>query len=314
MDGADPPALLEGEPLSRSLDLITFSFPELIQSQTCFLKAAWTLQREGVIRLCDVASPSNIDSINQLTDQLIEPINRFRATGIAEEPISNTYLNVPGKLSIKGYKQLVNADRSVINLRFSKPDGRSGSDSGMIDIFHPEKLSPDFRKLSELLLQENLIQKLIWTSSLCKVQTKCRNLYINNGVQDTRGFHCDGRSIKFKSFLFLSDVKHLNNGPYCYVPRSHHNNALWQKNLLFNEANDIDTSEFTQLRGSAAIPLFANAGDMVISSQAGAHRGHPQAVGGSRRVLVAMYSPKTATKLSRRGRIDQSLRRWITAW
>lgn len=314
MDGSAPPALLEGEPLSRGLASITFSFPALIQSRACFLKAAWTLQRRGVIRLCNVASPSDIDAINKRTDQLLERIHRLRTTGIVEEPITNAYLNLPGRLTIRGYKQLVHADRSVINLRFSRPDGRSGSDAGMIDIFHPQKLSRDFRHFSSRLLQEKVIRALIRTSSLCKVQTKCRNLYINDGVQDTRGFHCDGRSTKFKSFLFLSDVEHLEDGPYCYVSGSHHNDALWQKNRVFNEANGIDASEFTQLRGIQAIPLFANAGDMVISSQAGAHRGHPQTAEGSRRVLVAMYSPKSAIKLSRRERMNQSLRRWITTW
>ena len=314
MAGETLPTLLEGEPLSQGLASISFPFPTLIRSRRCFLRAAWTLQQQGIIRLKNVARPHDLDALNKRINQVLDRVDHFRATGIAEDPIDNAYLNVPEGLMISGYKQLVNADRSVINLRFARPDGRSGSDAGMVDIFHPEKISPDLRKLADRLLQEQVVRRLMWASSLSPVQMRCRNLYINNGVEDTRGFHCDGRSLKFKTFVFLSDVNHLGDGPYCYVKRSHHDGAPWRQTCLFNQANNIDACEFTQLQGSQATPMLADAGDMVISSQAGAHRGHPQAADGARRVLVAMYSPKSDTKLSRLGRVSRSFRRWITAW
>ena len=56
--------------------------------------------------------------------------------------------------------------------------------------------------------------------------------------------------------------------------------------------NNIDPCEFTQLGKNNALAVLATAGDMVISSQSGAHRGHPQGPDGHRRVLVTMYSPK----------------------
>ena len=47
--------------------------------------------------------------------------------------------------------------------------------------------------------------------------------------------------------------------------------------------------EFSQLQGAEAIALFAKAGDMVLSSQRGAHCGHPQHPQARRAVLVNMF-------------------------
>ena len=160
----------------------------------------------------------------------------------------------------------------------------------MIDIFHPERLSGEIESLVQNCLQEQLISKLIMTACMRPVRVKCRNLYLNNGVQDTRGYHCDGRSLKFKSFVFLTNVHSLDQGPYCYVKASHRNRSSWRKSDLFNTKHGKAPYEYSQLEGEYALPMFATAGDMVISSQRGAHRGHPQHAEAHRTVLVNMYS------------------------
>ena len=78
--------------------------------------------------------------IHEIND-LLKSLKIYQTSKILPDNIANTYLNTQEKLMLAGYKKLVNADKSVINTRFSRPDGRSGSDAGMIDIFHPEKLS-----------------------------------------------------------------------------------------------------------------------------------------------------------------------------
>jgi hypothetical protein len=57
----------------------------------------------------------------------------------------------------------------------------------------------------------------------------------------------------------------------------------------FNKKNELGPFEFSQLEGAEAISLFAKAGDMVLSSQKGAHCGHPQHPEAKRAVLVNMY-------------------------
>ena len=280
------PVLLEGEARQRETDAISFQFADLIRSKRCFLRAAWTLNREGIILLKQAVSTEHINNLNQKIRKLLKSVKRYKTSGIDEI----AYLNLPDRRVLKGYNNFVDADKAVINYRVKRPDGRSGSDAGMIDIFHPERLSTDMDVLIRQALHEDLIGRLVMAASLTPVEVKCRNLYLNNGVSDTRGYHCDGRSLKFKSFVFLSDVHRLDIGPYCYVKGSHRNKTSWKRSRHFNASHGISTYEYSQLEGEAALPMLASAGDMVLSSQRGAHRGHPQHPDASRSVLVNMYS------------------------
>ena len=279
------PRLLEGDDRVRATEAIAFPFEELVRSKRCFLRAAWTLNRQGVILLKGAASADLVDALNRRVAQVLEDASQPGRSGIDEI----AYLNLPDRRVLKGYNNFVDADRPVINFRVERPDGRSGSDAGMVDIFHPERLSTEMNELIHACLHEKQVRRLVMASCLTPLRVKCRNLYVNRGVQDTRGFHCDGRSLKFKSFVFLSQVGSLDIGPYCYVPTSHRDRRSWKRSRAFNEQHGIGIYEYSQLDDTTALPLFASPGDMVISSQRGAHRGHPQSPDASRSVLVNMY-------------------------
>ena len=283
--GTARPLLLDGAELDRVVEAISFQFSDLQSSQRCFWKAAWMLRRHGIICLRGAAGPDQIHAINAEVSQLLEEIESTDHSRLE----SLAYLNLPERRVLKGYNQFRDADRAVINYRVKRPDGRSGSDAGMIDIFHPERLSETLRQQIHGCLQESLIQRLLLASSLNRLRVKCRNLYLNQGVQDTRSYHCDGRSLKFKSFVYLSDVQSLADGPYCFVPSSHRRRRLWWRNARFNKNHGLGPFEFSQLNGQSAIPLLAKAGDMVLSSQRGAHCGHPQHPDAKRAVVVNMY-------------------------
>ena len=279
------PILLRGEALSKAVASISFPFSEIVQSRRSFLAAAWALRRHGIICLRGAGSNQDLTSIQDEIHNFLENIQSNSPLSLQEI----AYLNLPNYRAIKGYHDFRDADRAVINYRVKRPDGRTGSDAGMIDIFHPERLSFNLEERVKNCLHEHFIQRLLLVSSLNRLRVKCRNLYLNQGVQDTRGFHCDGRSLKFKSFVYISDVNKLDDGPYCYVKGSHRHRRLWQKNSTFNKENQLDPFEFSQLQASKAISIFAKAGDMVISSQKGAHCGHPQHPEAKRAVLVNMY-------------------------
>ena len=279
------PNLLAGDALERFVDAITFQFSDLQTSRRCFLRAAWALHHHGIVRLRAVASSTQIEAINVEIRQLLDEIEHgdlHRLERIA-------HLNLPDQRVLKGYNQFRDAEKAVINYRVKRPDGRSGSDAGMIDIFHPERLSTGLNQTIHASLQEGLIQKLLQTSTFNRLRVKCRNIYLNHGVEDTRSYHCDGRSLKFKSFVYLSDVQSLADGPYCFVPGSQRRRRLWWRNARFNKRHGLGPFEFSQLKDSSAICLFASAGDMVLSSQRGAHCGHPQHPEARRAVLVNMY-------------------------
>ena len=279
------PRLLSGAEREAALDRLSVEFTALSRSKRAFLQAAWILRRQGVLVVRQAVPPQPLRAINAEVNQLLEQLD----TGQTKQLESNAILNLPNKRRIKGYENFMDVEQAVINHRVKRPDGRSGSDAGMVDIFHPERLSDAMARAVTACLHERLISRLLLAASLMPMRVKCRNLYLNRGVKDTRGYHCDGRSRKFKSFVFLTDVRDLGDGPYCYVPATHRDRLSWKRNRQFNEAQGLNRHEYSQLQGLDALPLLAYAGDMVISSQRGAHRGHPQHPNARRAVLVNMY-------------------------
>ena len=225
------PILLRGEALAKAVASISFPFSEIVQSRRSFLAAAWALRRHGIICLRGAGSNQDLTSIQDEIHNFLENIQSNNLLNLQEI----AYLNLPNHRAIKGYHNFRDADRAVINYRVKRPDGRTGSDAGMIDIFHPERLSCNLDKRIKNCLHEQLIQRLLLVSSFNRLQVKCRNLYLNQGFQDIRGFHCDGRSLKFKSFVYISDVNKLDDGPYCYVKGSHRHRLLWRNNSTFNK-------------------------------------------------------------------------------
>ena len=279
------PRLLSGAERESAMDRLSVEFNALSSSKRTFLKAAWILRRQGVLVVRQAVTPQALEAINAELNQLLLQLD----AGQTKQLASNAILNLPNKRRIKGYENFVDAEQAVINHRVKRPDGRSGSDAGMVDIFHPERLSEAMANAVASCLHERLISRLLLAAAWLPMRVKCRNLYVNRGVQDTRGYHCDGRSQKFKSFVFLTDVRDLSDGPYCYVPATHRDRRPWKRSRQFNAAHGLNRHEYSQLQGLDALPLLAKAGDMVISSQRGAHRGHPQHPDAERAVLVNMY-------------------------
>ena len=279
------PTLLSGDARIRRLQSIDFSFADILNRRSTLIRAAWALRRHGIICLRAVATQDTIQAIQADIQDLLTKIEN----GDHDRLDNLLYLNLPDQRVLKGYNHFRDADKPVINYRIARPDGRSGSDAGMIDIFHPERLSDALRDNIAACLQEDLIRRLLLVSSLNRMVVKCRNLYLNYGVKDTRSYHCDGRSLKFKSFVYLTDVRDLNDGPYCFVPGSQRRRQLWWRSARYNRRNKLGPFEFSQLADEQALPVFANSGDMVISCQRGAHCGHPQAPSAQRAALVNMY-------------------------
>ena len=67
------------------------------------------------------------------------------------------------------------------------------------------------------------------------------------GLRGPRSYHCDGRSLKFKFFVYLSDVQSMADGPYCFVPRSQRRRRLWWRNARFNKHHGLGPVSYTHL-------------------------------------------------------------------
>ena len=61
-------------------------------------------------------------------------------------------------------------------------------------------------------------------------------------------FYSDRRALEFKSFVFLTDIKELEDGPYCYVKGSHRCRRIWWRSALFNKKNQPGRFKFSQLQ------------------------------------------------------------------
>ena len=65
------PRLLEGDDRVRATEAIAFPFEELVRIKRCFLRAAWTLNRQGVILLKGAASADLVDALNRRVAQVL---------------------------------------------------------------------------------------------------------------------------------------------------------------------------------------------------------------------------------------------------
>ena len=172
------PILLRGEALANAAANISFPFFEIAQSRRSFLAATWALRRQGIVCLRGAGSIQDLTSVQEKIHIFLENIQPSKLLNLQEI----AYLNLSNKRAIKGYNNFRDADRAVINYRVKRPYGRIGSETGLIDIFHPEGLSPNSNKRIKNCLHEQLIQRLLLVSNFNRLQVKCPNLYLNKDV------------------------------------------------------------------------------------------------------------------------------------
>jgi hypothetical protein len=199
-----------------------------------------------------------------------------RLTGSFSKADTNRWKNLKvvddGSLS---YGDMSNFSGTVVNIR-------TGQDKGMIDIFNIDKLMPSFESIKESLIQNELLQEIFNKKDL---KAGNLNVYINQGITETRGFHVDTFSKKIKFFIYLTDVNTLDDGPYCFVKNTHTNSPLkyFHKEILKYPKATTDSLVFDT---EDVIPVLAARGSMIISDQSGIHRGFPQKASGYRAVIV----------------------------
>jgi hypothetical protein len=183
------------------------------------------------------------------------------------------------------YSDILNSNKTFILTR----EGTEGFnyDKGMIDIFNPNYaihfLDAKFLGLS------NFFNEL----KLKGYNFSNFNIYINSGVTCTRPTHFDGPN-QIKIFIYLTDVPSINFGPYSYVPYS---------NMLLPLLNFITFFRRLFLKNQFYVKNFSfldkflhyilgTKGDLIISNQAGLHRGVPQSPSSTRILLVANFLKK----------------------
>lgn len=117
------------------------------------------------------------------------------------------------------------------------------------------------------------------------------NVYWNRSVINTRDFHTDNYSGKFKSFLYLTDVPSLSYGPFTYITGTHKTSQLKQTvSGMVNRLKRIKYTDAVFYDESNKKYCTASKGTLIIADQTGYHRGHPQEEGRERMLLTTSYT------------------------
>ena len=157
----------------------------------------------------------------------------------------------------------------------------------MVDVFNIDHLLPTFSTVVRGAYEASPIAELIGSDSE-NLTARNLNVYMNADITATRGFHVDDYRKKLKSFIYLTDVETLDDGPYTYVKGSHVESPFRRINRTLSRYLPNRT-EAPIVPLESIVPAIARKGTLVISDQGGFHRGFPQARGHSRMLSVMNY-------------------------
>jgi len=233
---------------------------------TRFTLAAMTLARIGITVIRSSARQDAVDALRAMADNTWREVEQLTPG----QELPHLILNRGDQRVVRGYKNLVESSKPVVNFRH-------GEDEGMMDLFHPENLVPQQHQIILDCLQEDLARDLAVRAFGAHLEVKWRHLYVNRGVHNTRFSHCDGEAVNVKSFVCANDIQSFDVGPYCCLLGSHRGLRLRQRNQSFNAKHQLNKHEYRLLNAQSTLPIVCRAGDMVVSAQHGAHRGFPQA-------------------------------------
>lgn len=181
-----------------------------------------------------------------------------------------------------GYSDLAGFGEPII-------DRRSGErDDGMLDIFN---LEMEIDRLADIKEDES-IAEIVNKASDWSFSVESFNIYYNKSVDNTRGFHADTYGGKYKAFVYLTDVPSASYGAHAYIPGSHKPSFLHQKGrLLLNRLRGKPATNAVFSGESDAKIVTGQRGTLIITNQAGLHRGMPQGDGKERMAVNTQYTP-----------------------
>ena len=242
--------------------------------------ASQTLEDNGIVIVPGFLSDAAVQDAKEAIDEAYAIVCKEKGGDDYED--KRIYVHNSGK-KFRSYKDLQNYSKAVA-------DVRKGKDDGMVDVFNIDKFRPkNFEKL-RAALESPAILKLLSDSGNETLSPANLNVYINDSITSTRGFHIDTERKNLKAFIYLTDVQSLDMGPYCYVRGTHKkdNSAkIFNKKLVAGTGRHNTDTPF--IDPACVTPALASKGTLVISDQSGIHRGFPQKQGAKRCVAVMRY-------------------------
>jgi len=249
-------------------------------------RAAAILDWHGVVVLNGLIDPALSDAARHEADALVARVEQAVASPFDHGQTGNILWQVGGAL-FSGHKAILAQGRPLANLRSRE---RGTTNGGLIDFFFLDRAAHENRwnALNACcgVLKGPPLAQIIAAVSPAKPQQV--NMLRNDSVTATRGLHIDNLDGSYKAFLYLSDVCGPEDGPYAYVPGSHHRPDLLKREARLNSLNGRPETDSYAFEGRE-INFPVKRGTVIISCQSGVHRGMPQQEGASRTVLVGNY-------------------------
>jgi hypothetical protein len=225
---------------------------------------AKTLASDGVVVLDGYLDEAACDSVRRRIESTFEE-------------------GIPEAAPDEDYGDLVSRGEPVVNRRSGKWD------DGMLDVFN---MASEISELASFK-QDDDIAQIVERATEEPYSPDNVNVYINRSVTNTRDFHADTYTGKFKSFLYLTDVPDESYGPFSYVRGSHEKSALIRRgSKLVNRVRGSPETDAVVYDESDRVVCTASKGTLIIADQSGYHRGIPQDEGRERMLATTSYTPK----------------------
>jgi hypothetical protein len=158
----------------------------------------------------------------------------------------------------------------------------------MLDIFNMDLAIPGLKDLKG----DEFIQGVISKAAQEPYTADNLNIYINRSVTNTRDYHADTYSGKYKAFVYLTDVPDPSYGPFSYVRGSHQPSRIRRRFRSFvnDRFRDVPSTNAVFYSTSDVDVCTAPKGTLIVANQAGLHRGMPQEEGKERMLVSISYS------------------------
>lgn len=265
-------------------DDIPFNFDLLDLGNNLFEQAASSLRDNGVVVLRNYLPINRVDEVAAMASAFLERIGSAVAN---RQPAETADYVIPQSDDPRF------ANYALVS-RFPKPVVfvRTGAtDDGLVDIFNVNRLPGEWNWRIDPI-RNAFVLGLVERAGGRAFTATNTNLYVNDSIVTTRGFHYDSDTPQMKAFLYLTDVTEEADGPYCYALGTHRSGTTRRLSAIIAQATGMsdhtDTPFFDKRRVRV---LTGKRGTLIISRQAGIHRGFPQAPGRRRLALVQNFMP-----------------------
>jgi hypothetical protein len=225
---------------------------------------ARTLARDGVVVVPDYWDADRCDDVRRAVEETLDD-------------------DIPEARPEEDYGDLVARGEPVLKQRSGERD------DGMLDVFNMASVVPELGAFKS----DPFVSSIVNGAAAEPYSPDNVNVYVNRSVTNTRDFHADTYTGKFKSFVYLTDVSDRSYGPFAYVKGSHEKSGLTRRaSQLVNKVRDDPGTNAVFYDDSDTVVCTAPKGTLIVANQAGYHRGIPQAQGRERMLATTSYTPE----------------------